>query len=87
MNMSVNGTLPMLKMNPPTLMDGFTASVNGLMNSLPLLAASGDSHLRALSLVSGFILECALKAYLPHGGLNKKEEKELADRKKIWAQP
>ena len=56
--------------------EGYMVSARGLSPSLPLLASAGPDHLRAWALVGGFIVECALKAFLSHQGIPEHELKK-----------
>jgi hypothetical protein len=65
----------MLQISPVSPIEGYMVSARGLLPSLALLASAGPDHLRALALVGGFIVECALKAFLSHQGISEDELK------------
>ena len=73
--MTTNGvaTLPMIRLLPPTAIDGYMVSARGLIPSLTLLAGLGSEHLRGSALIAGMVVECALKAFLTHAGMTERE--------------
>lgn len=73
MTISAILTAPMGVLAQPTEIDGYMASARGLLPSVQLLASSSPEHSRALALLGGFLVECALKAFLSRKGLTAKE--------------
>lgn len=86
MTISANLTLPMPHFLPMTALQGYMVSATGLFPSVKLLASSGPEHLRANALVSGFVLECSLKAFITHKRLTEVPPPQLRghDLEALW---
>jgi hypothetical protein len=74
----------MFVLEQPTEIDGYMASARGLLPSVQLLASTAE-HSRALSLVGGFLLESALKAFLSQNDVKDLSNKPFGhDLENLW---
>jgi hypothetical protein len=75
--MAVNGTIGMLALQEPAVVDGYSVSARQLYEGVKALRQLEQPLDRAFTLLAGFSLECALKAHLVTYGIT---EKQLSNR-------
>ncbi|WP_299982713.1 hypothetical protein [Desulfobacula sp.] len=69
---SINGSLPPLRMVPPSQLDAYIIVARDLLQGVEALSNINTINHRACSLIAAHALECTLKAFLWYKG--KKEE-------------
>lgn len=71
-------TLPVLRVVPPTKVDGYLIVARDLLQGVEALAVLPGVSPRAAALLAGHTLECALAAFLFHKGV------DVSSKPNIW---
>jgi hypothetical protein len=76
-NCSLNVTLPVIEVAPPTEKDGYLSVARDFQQGVEALSFVQKISPRSCSMLAGFALECALKAFLLHKGKDPGRKHDL----------